>query len=478
MKLAAMFFTILFLALLISAQDTAAQSSAPCNLYSSGSTPPAGFGASWNVLTSTKELLVSATCTGSDSATITAGSGRQNQYIYKTNYYYDDSAEAWRPQTFSGSAVGTTDWLVGTGTLTGKRPAHQLFLVAYVCQWTGSQWKCGCRDTACTQNYWQLQAIPAPNSLPSVEETEVASCTGPTRNVTPSTIQSTIDASSNVALSLAPGTYTRVIRIEDKPCVEIRCQVPAIVNGSPNPNGCVLTLQIFSSGKNLIVEDMVIKVDNSDAQNESADYGFRLYGDGTNRVRIAHNAFNGKMNHDISTKIRIAYIEVTDNLFVRCSRHCFEIGQQGNAPSKPSTSDTAIIRGNVFESPRINALTQRYNQNLIVENNQFRNVAGYAVINQLGNNASVDWDGDGAIRTDDAKRVPEPPLHTIIRNNTFTGSNKLKFEGRGVTDDSVLIRGNTGNISCSRASMSSPSTHTNEQTTAPPKLDPESDVSC
>jgi hypothetical protein len=31
--------------------------------------------------------------------------------------------------------------------------------VAYTCRWTGSRWKCGCRDSACTQSYWQIQSF-------------------------------------------------------------------------------------------------------------------------------------------------------------------------------------------------------------------------------------------------------------------------------------------------------------------------------
>jgi hypothetical protein len=33
------------------------------------------------------------------------------------------------------------------------------YSVAYTCRWTGSQWKCGCRDSTCTQSYWQIQSF-------------------------------------------------------------------------------------------------------------------------------------------------------------------------------------------------------------------------------------------------------------------------------------------------------------------------------
>src|SRR5882724_11339627 len=30
-------------------------------------------------------------------------------------------------------------------------------VLGYLCMWTGTQWTCGCRDSACTQSYWQIQ---------------------------------------------------------------------------------------------------------------------------------------------------------------------------------------------------------------------------------------------------------------------------------------------------------------------------------
>jgi hypothetical protein len=31
----------------------------------------------------------------------------------------------------------------------------------YLCSWTGSRWKCGCLDQACTQSYWQFKTLNA-----------------------------------------------------------------------------------------------------------------------------------------------------------------------------------------------------------------------------------------------------------------------------------------------------------------------------
>ncbi len=33
------------------------------------------------------------------------------------------------------------------------------YVLGYHCSWTGSGWKCGCRDQACTQSYWQIQSF-------------------------------------------------------------------------------------------------------------------------------------------------------------------------------------------------------------------------------------------------------------------------------------------------------------------------------
>ena len=141
-------------------------SAASCNAFPSGSTPPQGYGAAWNVLSSAKELLVSSDCSA-NSVTVSVGSGNANQYIYKIRYYYSNSSKEWIETPLEGTFVsGSTDWLQGSGSVTGSLPAYSPFYwVGYVCQWTGNPaqggagWKCGCRDQACTENFWQLQAI-------------------------------------------------------------------------------------------------------------------------------------------------------------------------------------------------------------------------------------------------------------------------------------------------------------------------------
>lgn len=46
-----------------------------------------------------------------------------------------------------------------TIAMTSTELANRSYALAYLCTWTGSQWKCGCRDSACTQSYWQIQSF-------------------------------------------------------------------------------------------------------------------------------------------------------------------------------------------------------------------------------------------------------------------------------------------------------------------------------
>jgi hypothetical protein len=132
-----------------------------CNGYSSGSQPPTGYGAAWNTLNSAKELLVSGYCYTNGNVKYTVGSGG-NQYVYKMGYYYTTSPAGWNPFTLTGTyASGSDSWILGKGVYTNAAaPSYDYyFWVGYVCQWTGREWNCGCRDSACTQSYWQLQQV-------------------------------------------------------------------------------------------------------------------------------------------------------------------------------------------------------------------------------------------------------------------------------------------------------------------------------
>ncbi len=142
-----------------------------------------------------------------------------------------------------------------------------------------------------------------------------------------------------------------------------------------NSGGCLIGGEsTIESIHNLTIEGFVIRTTGAET------YGFALYDESPDvnmHVRIANNVFADSTDHDISTKERVEYAEVVDNWFVNCRRHCWEIGQNGNIPSRPSTTGTALFSGNIVTST-INGLTQRYNLLLRVENNDFRSIGGNA----------------------------------------------------------------------------------------------------
>jgi hypothetical protein len=314
----------------------------------------------------------------------------------------------------------------------------------------------------------------------------VAKCTGPVVDVTPSTIRSVITGRDNVIVRAAPGVYSDIgLNTSNvRGCMEIRCAVAAKSGdfGRTGSAGCVATGQNDYAGiRNLTVENFQFTT--------SEDYGVGVYDESPivgMKVRFANNVWNGQMLHDLSTKENTDYVEVVDNYFISCMRHCWEINQNGNILNRPNTGKMAVFRGNKVTS-RINGLTRRYTVALLVENNEFRGEAGYAVTNHpywtlypfpapgdLYVPGTLDWSGHV---------VPYVPLRTTVRNNTFSGGGSLRFNSEGVTDDVILVQGNSGSFGCARGTMDSQdggtsAAHINEQTTAPPKLDPASDTPC
>jgi len=131
-----------------------------CSVYQSGSSAPAGFGVPWNPYSSTKELIVKTLC-GSNSLTVEAGSGLQTQYIYHYGYYYKNNQ--WNQFTFNctGGAKIANAWCPASAsaTISGLNLLENNYIAAYICTWTGSEWKCGCRDNTCATPYWQLQSF-------------------------------------------------------------------------------------------------------------------------------------------------------------------------------------------------------------------------------------------------------------------------------------------------------------------------------
>jgi hypothetical protein len=137
---------------------TPTPSNPPCNnLWNSSLSVPTGFGASFNWFTSAKELLLQAYC-GSAGAYVQAGNGSNLQYIYKTGYIWQNSQ--WTSFNYSGSSF-TSDgnWIIGqaSNAFGGLDLTQKQSVLAYICDWDGSQWHCGCHDSTCATNYWNLQ---------------------------------------------------------------------------------------------------------------------------------------------------------------------------------------------------------------------------------------------------------------------------------------------------------------------------------
>jgi hypothetical protein len=123
---------------------------------------PLSFGVPWDVL-SANELLMTVTCQNIADATLAYGRGVASQYIYHTGYHYHASLSGWMPFPLTSSeALVSGSWYPRTAqaSLTGldlQTTTH--YVLGYVCSWNGSAWKCGCRDSACTQSYWQVQSF-------------------------------------------------------------------------------------------------------------------------------------------------------------------------------------------------------------------------------------------------------------------------------------------------------------------------------
>lgn len=134
-----------------------------CNLYNSGDIPPTGYGAAWNVLGIRGGVHLRSECQNNNSAKITVGfenySGSTPLLIYNKGYTYLNGS--WKPFTLSGTfAQGSTAWLQGGGTHTlSSLPTGTTYWVGYTCQWINNKWNCGCRDSSCTQAFWQLQGV-------------------------------------------------------------------------------------------------------------------------------------------------------------------------------------------------------------------------------------------------------------------------------------------------------------------------------
>jgi hypothetical protein len=142
----------------------------PCATYTSGSSIPQGFGVPWDVA-NPSSLLLRAEC-APPSVTLSLGDNSTLTYIYKTAYVAPNGATSWTPLDLFGAGLIGGAWFPGSaqGIVSIPDTTTASFYVGYTCKWippgagqAGSGqtgvWKCGCRDSACSQSYWQLQKV-------------------------------------------------------------------------------------------------------------------------------------------------------------------------------------------------------------------------------------------------------------------------------------------------------------------------------
>lgn len=145
-----------------------------CNVIKSGDAIPTGYGTPYNVLSSGQELLMKASCSNTQ-AILNVGNEDQSQYIYRMGWMYKAAASAWTPITLTSSEQLISDnWFPkraqATLSLTSQELSQENYVAAFICTWTGAQWKCGCSDSSCIIPRWQIQKIkriPPPSPTPS-----------------------------------------------------------------------------------------------------------------------------------------------------------------------------------------------------------------------------------------------------------------------------------------------------------------------
>ena len=136
-----------------------------CGMLNSTKIVPADYGASFDVLSSRREQIVKATCDREvGDALVEVGNGSAQQYVYRYGYLWEDGQwDKINLDPVTTSAMPAENWHSGKASADLPMKPEDLdmthYFVGYTCSWTGTQWKCGCRDAACTTNHWQLQEV-------------------------------------------------------------------------------------------------------------------------------------------------------------------------------------------------------------------------------------------------------------------------------------------------------------------------------
>jgi hypothetical protein len=130
-----------------------------CHKLTPSSAIPPNYGSPYNLVINSQELLIKANCQSS-GAQLNIGNNSLNQYIWSKVYIWRNNG--WQAINLSGSTPAYNNlWFKGsanaTVSLTSQEMSQENKIVAFVCNWHENKWKCGCRDAACGQMFWQLQ---------------------------------------------------------------------------------------------------------------------------------------------------------------------------------------------------------------------------------------------------------------------------------------------------------------------------------
>lgn len=130
-----------------------------CDFFaSSATTPPSGFGSSFKVTGNNAPLIKTRCDALRMGAVAEIGDGETTTAIYERAYAYKDGK--WDPLYLVSDSPKSGQWFLGKATTVlpfrGATTTPDV-IVAYTCAKVNDQWKCGCRDKACTQSYWQIQ---------------------------------------------------------------------------------------------------------------------------------------------------------------------------------------------------------------------------------------------------------------------------------------------------------------------------------
>lgn len=143
---------------------------AHCHTLNSSFRVPQGFGAAYDVTTRTKDVIMRAFCE-EDKAEVVIGERSNVMYVYKTGYYWDAPEEEWRSFSLRGPDR-VSSWFRGYGKATIDKTVAEMeddnYVLGYTCKWNGAEWKCGCRDSACDKQFWQLQIYQYEETVPPV----------------------------------------------------------------------------------------------------------------------------------------------------------------------------------------------------------------------------------------------------------------------------------------------------------------------